>query len=405
MTTECSTKSQIVPSTTSEDFVDPRADPRPPFGGPTRQPAEDAADVADLSRLCAAGRIYEVERWIHDGRPIHALSYRPRGGQKRIKSPLEIAIETKQHDLAVLLLCNGFPPDGDGESLLIRTLEERQFEFFELLLSWGADPLLVDPSTVLDTYDADLYERFWQLGLDLTSNHSLARVLARKSSNQPAYGWARRHREEPRVARQLAIALLEAVVENRERAVGLLMWAGADPRKPVPDLRFSREEVDADDDWSTAMVYAVMYGHGHLLKSLKPHPERDDFDKLWSWVCDEAALDYLAKRGKPTDWSRVLTRNLEQTLHRYAGGDIARKCVEKLTVEYSARLTTMSPESMSYFRRELLKCDDDSRSRWVLRWLSYPETCEPALFEELTRTTAVRNKLNSLHIRDARYRY
>jgi hypothetical protein len=393
----------MITQQTEETFVDPRTHSQPPFTGSLRGRAEDPTELADLLRLCRAGRIYEVERWIQDGRPVHAASYRSRGN-KRIKSALEIAIETNQYDLALLLLCNGFPADCDDESLLVRALDDRQSEFFELLLSWGADPLRVDPYTVLDTYDADLYERFWRLGLDLTRNHALARVLARHSSNRPAYGWARRHREEPRIARQLAIALLQAVVENREQAVALLVWAGADPRKPVPDLRYSSEDVEEDDVWSTAMVHAVMYGHGHLLKPLKPHPDRDDLDKLWSWVCDEAAVDHLGKLGTPTDWSEALSRNLERALHRYAG-DSARKCVEKLTVEYGARLTTMSAYSTSYFRRELVKCDDDSRARWVLRWLSYSETCEPALFKELTRTPAVRSKLNSLRIRDARYRY
>jgi ribosomal protein S13 len=216
---------------------------------------------------------------------------------------------------------------------------------------------------------------------------------------------ARRRNTEPKIARELAIALLHAVVENRERAVALLVWAGADVRKPVPDLRYAREDdIEEDDLFSTPIVHALLYGHSHLLGMLKPNPAADDYDALWTWACDEAAVDYLAKRKVSTDWSKVMIRNLERALSSYRG-DVARKVVEKLTLEHDARVTTMSEAEIVAFRREILRCQDDSRCRWVLRWLSYPETCEPHVFRELTRTASVQRKVNSLHIRDARYRY
>ncbi|MBK5260656.1 MAG: hypothetical protein JJE51_13790 [Thermoanaerobaculia bacterium] len=367
-------------------------------------PTGDADVLEAFARLCREGRIYDVERWIMDAKPIHAVSY-SRRGSRRIKNALEVAVDTDRLDLGLLLLCNGFPPDAGGESLLDLAIRDRKREFVDLLLTWGADPLLADAYTVLASYDADLYERFWNFGLDFTRGHALARILADQSSNRPGYGWARLHNAEPKIARELAIALLEAVVENRERAAALLMWAGADPRKPVPDLRYSREDdLEEEDTWSTAMVHALMYGHGHLLKILKPQLARDDFDMLWTWACDEAAVDHLAKLKPPDDWSKVLLRNLERALSSYRG-DEPRKLIEKLTVEHDARVTEMTESEIAGLRRELLRCPDDSKSRWVLRWLSYSETCEPAVFAELTRTAAVQRKLNSLHIRDARYRY
>ncbi|MFZ2493483.1 MAG: hypothetical protein WA208_18550 [Thermoanaerobaculia bacterium] len=357
-----------------------------------------------MSKLCRSGRLYAVEQWIKEGKPLYAENY-SRGRGRRVQSALSVAIETKQVDLALLLLCNGFPPDAGGESLLDDAVRDRQEDFVELLMKWGADPLRLNPYDVLDSYDADLYERFWTLGLDFARNHALARMLAGQSSNRPAYGWARRHNTEPKVARELAIALVHAVAENRERAVALLVWAGADPRRPAPDLRYMRaDEDEPDEDCLTAIEYAVMYGYGHLLKTLKPHPTRDNFERLWAWVCDETAIDYLGKLARPEDWSAVLTRNLDHALSRYSG-DASRKCVEKLTVSYGARLTAMTPERIAQFRRDVVRSDNESGCRWVLRWMSYEETCEPSVFAELTRTPSVRAKLNSLHIRDARYRY
>lgn len=385
------------------DFVDPRMHPEPPARR-VASPTDDLETLEALARLCHTGKIYDVERWIADGRPIHTGSY-SRRGKHRLRNALAVAIETNQFDLARLLLCNGFPPDAGGESLVDVAIRERKREFVELLLKWGADPLLVDAYSVLESYDVDLYELFWTAGVDFTRGHALARMLSDHSSNRPAYGWARRRNTEPKVARELAIALLQAVVENRERAVALLMWAGADARKPVPDLRYAREDdVEEDDSFSTPMAHALLYGHGHLLSMVKPHPEKDDFDALWTWACDEAAVDYLVKRKAPADWSKVLIRNLERALSSYRG-DGGRKIVEKLTLEHDARVTTMSEDEIAGFRREILRCQDDSRCRWVLRWLSYPETCEPDVFRELTRTASVQRKVNSLHIRDARYRY
>src|SRR5688500_16877959 len=76
---------------------------------------------------------------------------------------LSVAIDTRQHDLALLLLCNRFPPD----------------------------------------------------------------ELSRHPSNRAAYGWAWRHNDDPRIAREPVIGLVEAVFEGHERAVALLVWAGA----------------------------------------------------------------------------------------------------------------------------------------------------------------------------------
>lgn len=384
-------------------FVDPRLNPEPPFIGDRPAPARDAAEIAELIQFCSSGRIYQVEDWIRSGKAIHADSYRGRGN-RRIHSALEIAIETNQCDLALLLLSNGFPPDSEGQSLLVQSLRDRKPEFFELLLAWGADPLRIDVWTILSTYDADLYEKFWNLGVDFTRDHELARTLSDHSSNRPAYGWARRHADDPRIARELAIALVHAVAENRERAVALLMWAGADPHRRAPDFRWSRDDDEDDSTESSAIATAVIYGYGHLLPTLKPKPDRDNFEELWSWVCDEFAVDYLAKIKKPNDWSRVLLRNLRRVISNYGHSNDAMRCIEKLTIAHDARLATIDADEIAWLRRDMLKCRDDSNCRWVLRWMSYAETCEPTVYAELTRTPSMRAKATSVRAFDHRYR-
>lgn len=384
-------------------FVDPRTNPRPPFVGCNRPAAQDVDELAELIQLCSSGRIYEVEVWIRSAKPIHANAYRGRGN-RRIHSPLEVALETNQYDLALLLLANGFPLDSGDESLLDCALRDRKTEFFDLLLAWGADPLRVDVDTILGTYEAELYERFWQLGVDFTRDHELARTLSDHSSNRPAYGWARKHGDDPRIARELAIALVHAVAENRERAVALLMWAGADSHRRAPDFRWLPDDDEDDSTQSSAISTAVIYGYGHLLPTLKPKPDRDDFDELWSWACDEFTIDYLAKIKKPNDWSRVLLRNLRRVISSYGHSNDAMRCIEKLTVAHDARLTTADADELTWLRREMVKSSNDSNCRWVLRWMSYSETCDPAVYAELTRTPSMRAKAAAVHAFDNRYR-
>ncbi|HUF17613.1 MAG TPA: hypothetical protein VMS12_06175 [Thermoanaerobaculia bacterium] len=79
-----------------------------------------------------------------------------------------------------------------------------------------------------ETCQSGLFDRFKELGLDFTSGHNLAWVLAKQGFNKPAYGWARRQKDDPRIALELAMALGDAVCEGNEGAVALLVWAGAD---------------------------------------------------------------------------------------------------------------------------------------------------------------------------------
>jgi hypothetical protein len=382
-------------------FMDPRTGAKPPFTGSPPEPSSDPKELIPLVALCREGRIYDVERWIQEGKPIHARVYRGRGA-RRIDTPLEIAIATNQYDLALLLLCNGFPPDSGDESPLDLALREKKLNLFELLLAWGADPLRADLYEVLSTYDSDLYERCWRLGMDFTREHALAHTLSDHSSNRPAYGWARRHKDDERIARELAIALHLAIVENRERAVALLVWACADPHRRAPDIRWSYEEDE--DEQSTAINLAVLYGRGQLLPTLKPNVSQDDFERLWADVCDPESIDYLAKIQRPQDFSGALIRNLRQVVAEYGDHTKATECVEKLTVSHGARLTTVEPETAASLRRDILKCRDEGRCRWVLRWMSYSETCEPAIYEELTRTSSMRAKVEAVHVHDLRYR-
>jgi hypothetical protein len=65
--------------------------------------AHSPEDVRPLHQLCREGRLYDVERWIADGKPIQQKPEALTKGA-RPKTALHIALETGQHSLAALLL-------------------------------------------------------------------------------------------------------------------------------------------------------------------------------------------------------------------------------------------------------------------------------------------------------------
>jgi hypothetical protein len=279
-------------------------------------------------------------------------------------------------------------------------LRHRSWDFVELLLEWGADPTAVDPDAVLDTYQLALMERFWGLGLDLTRDGSLAYYLSESTRNKPAYGWAKRHHDDPRVAHALALALGEAVCEERERAAALLVWAGADPHRPVPSLRYSSGDDESDEDRSSAIELAVMFGHGSLLKYLKPNPDLDDFDELWESVRDPVTLDHLFDLRPPGDWSKTIRHNISRMSWWYRDRSDSRACLERIFEHHWGRLSTLEHRECQDLRRDLLKMEFDSDLAWLLKKLAKPHHCDERIFAELVRTPSIKERMGRLGLRE-----
>jgi hypothetical protein len=181
--------------------------------------AHSPADVQPLHQLCREGRLYDVERWIADGKPLQlTLEALPKGA--RMKTALQVALETGQHSLATLLLRNGYRLELERYAPLDLALRFRRWDLFDLLLDWGGDLKSVSIYTVLETYNTDLYERFWASGYDLTERYAMASVLGHNTSNRPLFGFVERHRaEDPRIQREIDIALADHAREGNERGV------------------------------------------------------------------------------------------------------------------------------------------------------------------------------------------
>src|SRR5687767_3726804 len=101
----------------------------------------DPRSLADLHQICREGRLYEVQRWIEDGRPFQldpTVAVRRR--RSGTNTALEIAVETGQHSLVELLLKSGYDPNVEDGSPIDEALRSRRFDLVDLLLEHGADP-------------------------------------------------------------------------------------------------------------------------------------------------------------------------------------------------------------------------------------------------------------------------
>lgn len=379
-------------------FVDPRTEPDPRAPRPPARFAAEAGELEELHRFCREGRLYEVERWIWDGRPLQLRAGFRIDGRRQYKTAFEIALERQDQALLLLLVANGYDLAAERECPLDAALESRRRELVDLLLDWGADPGRVDLDTLCDTYDSELYERFRRLGVDLTADHTLAYALGYHTSNKPLFGFAKRHRpEDPRVQTELDIALAHHAREGNEKGVLLCLWAGADAHAPVPWLEFLHLADEEDDDEGTSAVeQACSYGHVEILERLEPDPARDDFDKLYCKAPDDKVVEVLARSALPGDASRVVMMQLAGLVYGPLRGEQPVEALRAL-FEAGVRWQTSSPEEIGQARRDVLRADD-----WnflsVVKLLATDDYCSDEVLIELARTSAMRKRLRKLEL-------
>ncbi len=377
-------------SNVNNTFVDPRTRPDPKD---TRPPFRITGEVDELSEfhdLCRKGRLYDIERWIQAGQPLQLRFEQPQDRPRGFHTALEIALDRRDHSLVLLLLANGYDIGAEPACPLDRALRLRRRDLLDLLLEWGADPHRVCLETLCDTYDSELYERFHNLGVDLTTDHALAHALGYHTSNKPLFGFAKRHREtNPKIQSQLNIALAHHADEGSEKGVLLSLWAGADPHAAVPYLSHLHI-VDEDDEGSSAIHRACGSGHANILKHLGPDPAHDNFDRLYGWAPNKEVVEVLSRLAPPENPSRVVVRQLS----RAAWGLREQRPVETLEALFLAgvRWHSSPQERIGEVRRELLKTDERTFAR-LMQVLGTDDYCSQPVLTELARTQSIRRRM------------
>ena len=390
-----------MPVQTTPAFIDPRTHPQSPGRPPGGVLTMSEGDLDDLHRLCRAGRLYEVEAWIKAGRPLQPKAQE--GGRgRRCPTALEIALETGQYSLALLLLSNGYNLDLEAGSPFSVALKVRRWDLVDLLWTWGADPKRVDPSMLFETYNSTLFERFYAAGADLAQGHELAGALGNHTSIRPLFGFAKRHRStDPRIQMELNIALAQHVEEENVKGVHLCLWAGADPHSPAPHLRSTAdldategEDAEGEDrfiGWS-AVERAVIFGKREVLPALKLDPARDNFDELYRSARDAHMVDALAAIAPPGNVGSIVQSQCRYLDSRWPFRNHYPIAVLEEVFKTGARWTDSPADEIAYIRRDLLRANDRDFVE-VVKLLTHDAYCAATVLREFGRTPSFRKRL------------
>jgi hypothetical protein len=226
--------------------------------------ASEAEDLTPLVALCKQGKLFDVQEWVRQGRPIAPPE--GLGGKGSRTIPLRIAIDCGFHSLVQVLLEGGAPVRERGYRALDHAVSLRRPDLAELLFKHGALVEDVAMRSVLETWDPEMIALFRARGASLEKNRPVAWALIAKL--RPVLGLLKREGgTNPDLLVQAAIALRYHANEGNTKWVSLLLWAGADAcERGIYRLEQLEGDVDADEDAPSAIELAVMSDKIEVLK-------------------------------------------------------------------------------------------------------------------------------------------
>jgi hypothetical protein len=271
----------------------------------------------------------------------------------------------------------------------------RAIDILELLLEWGADPRAVQTHNIIDTYKSDLIECFWKNGVDFSADPEFASYLAH-TVNKPLYGWLRGNRTDHRLQDALDISLLDAVTSDEELPVRLLLWAGANPHRRVPAIRDLVRGEAWNDEYAIFSSASAAITFGHQLLDLLKIGAMPDLDDQFPWAHDSWTLKKLVALGRPSDWSATVLAFIGRLLQPSGRYSWEVRDALGFIASVGGKLVIATPDDPSYLRRVLLKLRDIDTFLWLLRWLRNEKHCLPAIYEEVTGTPSMRQKVEAI---------
>jgi ankyrin repeat protein len=204
-----------------------------------RKRAKSYDEIKPLISMCRQGRLFDVQQWIEEGKPID--SPLPELKRARKKGPLEIAIEAGFHSLAQIFLEAGAIIIEDRYNPLEHALRKKRIDIIDLLVKHGADIHSVKMSDVFETWDPEIMRYFIDRGADVETGEPMAGALIDRI--RTSLGIYKQYADKfSSFPDQLNMALRWHAKEGNEKWVSLLLWAGADPTKPGPCDSFDDDE-------------------------------------------------------------------------------------------------------------------------------------------------------------------
>lgn len=261
-------------------------------------------DVEDFRRAVRKGRLFDVQTWISDGKPLFQ-----RDGRR--KHALEIAVETGFHSM-VQVLAEVWPDRDTLNEALQQAAWKRRPDLVWLLLEHGADMTAVSLESIAQCYDRDLLQHFLDHWDEVGGEDGLTELVLAKV--RPFIGIIKEFAPcVPNHKVQLGAALNQFISEGKLKWCSLAMWMGADPRLPAP---VSYSDWSDPDEWTTPVKHAMWRGNIDALKLMKLSPDTDDLNSLlespYFRLHDSAGItEYLVERGadinnKPNGGSSIV---------------------------------------------------------------------------------------------------
>ena len=368
--------------------------------------AKTYEEIKPLIDLCKAGRLFDVQAWISEDKPIELPS--PEAGKARKKSPLEVSIELGFHSLVQVLLEGGAAVDEERYSPLRHALWKRRFDIVQLLVEHGADIHSVGMDEVFGTWNNEIVEYFIDRGADLDTDQPLACALC--SRIRTALGIFKKYEKKfPSFREQVNAALRYHCKEGNLKWVSLMLWAGGDPYAVGSDAPWGIP--DPEEDW-TALELAAFYGHFDIFKlkaiQLDPNKPRS-YELLRSacWKGNSALLKMLLDKGYDPkdleDKGSSLIRSLISSMTWYFDSYLFRRWDKDLDTSESrekikmihmlvrrgARWEPNDRSDISGVRRSFLKMTPDYIMEFIWIMSEY-KACSLDAIEELMRTPSIR---------------
>jgi len=366
-----------------------------------RRPIGDFAAVEPLLALCEGGKLYEVEAWIAEGRPLQFPPPDDRKLQRR-STALQIAVTRRFFSLAALLLANGYDPNGDYYECLSPAVRAKDHDMVDLLLRFGVDPTVMDFCTVLETCDRTIMDRFVAAGVDPCHDNAVARSLYFKG--RPILGFIRHYRDRfPCLQRQIDIALHVFTEKSDLRGVALMLWLGADPHAETPS---SAEPDSSDSGFGETAFEAALWARNHevLTPFLKRPIPKEKVDDLFRLVAHRGRPDLvkrlLAEGADPNSVSEEGDPVLHSFIHApfwrfsHRTTDEQVLYLEALEIALKAGAKWSPDEQQLKFLRRDLAAGESRVVQSVVELLRQYEAFTAAQLHELTRTPAVKKVLN-----------
>lgn len=250
-------------------------------------------ELAPLIEHCKAGRLFAVQDWIAEGKPVLLPQDKSRRSRKR--SPLEWAVDLGFHSLLEVLLKAGAGVDAiDDNSLVFKVLQMRRLDMLELLVEHGFDLNSVPMTSVFESWEPDIMEFFIDRGADVETGEPLAWALCNRI--RTSLRILKNYRDQfSSFQEQANVALRHHCKEGNKKWVSLMIWAGADP------LALGDEEPDArkyeGEEGASAIEFAALNGHFDVLsmKSIKLDLDHQSTKEILKYCHQEDGFDF-AKR-------------------------------------------------------------------------------------------------------------